>query len=224
MRMSPGSNSPASSCSVSSTTAAGTISHTTRGFCSFFTRSRSEVAGIAPSTATCLTESALRANATHCWPALKSRRTILPPILPSPIIPSCIDIAPVCSRDFLLYLRERIAFQVAGVAVKFADALGQFLGCHGVLVVHPTEGFFVQVQAFILACFRVNRIEATNQRAFRFFQLVEKVRTDGEQIAAGQADDLIHISETGAHYLSFVTEFLVVVVDAGDGRNARILV
>src|SRR5215469_8404233 len=128
------------------------------------------------------------------------------------------------SRDFLLYLRERIVFQVVGVAIKLTDALGQFLGCHGVLVVHPTEAFFIQVQAFIFVGFRVNRIEATDYRAFHFFQLFQKVRTDGKQIAAGQADDLIHISETGAHYLGFVTEFLVVVVDAGDGRNPRILV
>src|SRR6266852_133148 len=62
------------------------------------------------------------------------------------------------SRYLLLYLRERIIFQVAGVAVEFAAALGEFFRRHGVLVVHPTKGFFVKVHAFLLARFRVNRI------------------------------------------------------------------
>src|SRR5260221_7045815 len=91
---------PASSFSVASTTAAGTISHTARGDFSFFTRSSSEVAAVAPSRATSFTDSALRAKATHWCPARCSRRTMLAPILPSPIIPSCIDISPVCSCAF----------------------------------------------------------------------------------------------------------------------------
>src|SRR4029077_11469109 len=128
------------------------------------------------------------------------------------------------SRNFLLYFPERIIFQVASIAVEFADTLGQFLGCHGVLVEPPAKGSFVQVQAFILTRFRVNRINTTAQRAFHLPQLVEKVRTDGERIAAGQTDDLIYVSETGTHYLGFVTKFLVVVVDASDGRNPWILV
>src|SRR5580700_4012116 len=98
--MSPGSSCPASSFSVASTTAAGTISHTARGLCSFFTRSSSEVAAVAPSRATCLTDSALRSKATHWCPARCSRRTMLAPILPSPTIPSCIDISPVCFYAF----------------------------------------------------------------------------------------------------------------------------
>src|SRR5258708_1872241 len=50
---------------VASTTAAGPISHTARGVASFFTRSSSEVAAVAPSRAICFTDSALRSKATH---------------------------------------------------------------------------------------------------------------------------------------------------------------
>jgi len=50
---------------------------------SFFTRSSSEVAAVAPSRATSFTDSALRSKATHWCPARCSRRTMLAPILPS---------------------------------------------------------------------------------------------------------------------------------------------
>src|SRR6266513_5347049 len=85
---------PTRSCSVASTTAAGTMSQTARGLWSFLTKSSSEVEPVAPSPANCLTESALRSYTTHLWPFFCRRRTILAPILPSPTIPSCIVRAP----------------------------------------------------------------------------------------------------------------------------------
>jgi hypothetical protein len=112
MRMSPESSFPVSSSSVASTTAAGTMSHMARGFLSFFTRSSSETAAVAPSPATCFTDSALRSNATHWCPVFCSRRTIFAPILPSPIIPSCIALAPRPSR-------------FSGSAFRFTPALAR---------------------------------------------------------------------------------------------------
>src|SRR6266702_5080160 len=109
---------PTKSCSVASTTAAGTMSQIARGFLSFLTKSLREFAPAAPSLASCFTESALRSYTTHLCPFFCRRRTMLAPILPSPIMPSCIVSAPLCShvvdsllcalRDCLLHgLRQR---------------------------------------------------------------------------------------------------------------------
>src|ERR1700688_2615968 len=94
MTTSPASSFPVSCPSVASTTAAGTMSHMARGFLSFVTRSSSDTDAVAPSASTAFTDSALRSNATHWCPVFCSRRTIFAPILPSPIIPSCIALAP----------------------------------------------------------------------------------------------------------------------------------
>jgi len=73
-----------------STTAAGTISHTDLGFSSFFTKSASEEAPTAFSWVSSCTAFGDMSKTTHWWPPWRSRRTMLAPIRPSPIIPSCI--------------------------------------------------------------------------------------------------------------------------------------
>ena len=73
-----------------STTAAGTISQIARGFASFFTKSASEEAPVAFSFASSATAFGDMSKTTHSWPPLISRRTMLAPIRPRPIIPSCI--------------------------------------------------------------------------------------------------------------------------------------
>ena len=55
MTMSPTSSLLVSSCSVASTTAAGTISQMARGLLSFLTKSSSDVEPVAPSPASCFT-------------------------------------------------------------------------------------------------------------------------------------------------------------------------
>ena len=94
------------------------------------------------------------------------------------------------SRNFLLYFRERIIFQVASIAVEFADTLGKFLGCHGVLVEQPAKGSFVQVQAFILTRFRVIGSTTASERFANWSEGPTMVST-----AAGQTDGLIHVSK-----------------------------
>ena len=74
---------------VLSTTAAGTISQTARGFSSFLTRSASEADPTACSAASSLTAFGDMSKTTHSWPPLRSRRTMLAPIRPRPTIPSC---------------------------------------------------------------------------------------------------------------------------------------
>ncbi len=75
---------------VLSTAAAGTINHTAHGFSRFFTSSASEDVPTAFSAANCLTTFGDLSKTTHWWPPWSSRRTMLAPIRPSPIIPSSI--------------------------------------------------------------------------------------------------------------------------------------
>src|SRR5208282_4096234 len=130
----------------------------------------------------------------------------------------------VPSSDFFGNLRERVVLQVPGVAVEFTNALGQLFRRHRVFVVHPAEGLFVQVQTLFLRRRRFGWIELPIDAAVGFLQLVQKLRTNGEQIATREPDNLICIPETCSHHLGLVTIFLVVVVDARDGGDSRILV
>ena len=74
---------------VLSTTAAGTISQIARGLASFLTRSASEAAPTALPLAKSFTAFGNWSKTTHRWPFLISRRTMLEPIRPRPIMPSC---------------------------------------------------------------------------------------------------------------------------------------
>src|SRR5208283_3458904 len=76
---------------VSSTTAAGTINHTARGFCSLLAKSCSEELPTAFSFANSSTLFGNTSKTTQLCPAFIRRRTMLAPILPRPTIPSCID-------------------------------------------------------------------------------------------------------------------------------------
>src|SRR5262245_21750207 len=92
MRMSPDSRWGKSSAMVASTTAAGTINQTARGLSSFFMKSRTEEAPTAFSLTSASTAWGVRSKTTHWWPARRSRRTMLAPIRPRPIMPSCIKV------------------------------------------------------------------------------------------------------------------------------------
>src|SRR5271157_5372843 len=76
---------------VLSTTAAGIINQTARGFWSLLTKSCMEEAPTALSLTNSSTAFGDISKTTQLWPALISRRTMLAPILPRPTIPSCID-------------------------------------------------------------------------------------------------------------------------------------
>src|SRR5262245_53080332 len=54
-----------------------------------------------------------------------------------------------------------------------------------------------------------------------YSHVLQEVGADCEQVAAGQADDLIHLSEAGSHHLGPVVELLEVVVDTRDRGDAR---
>src|SRR5262249_11243277 len=77
---------------VASTTAAGTINQTARGLSSCFTRCWSEEAPTTFSLTSASTAWGDRSKTTHWWPARRSRRTMMAPIRPRPIMPSCIKV------------------------------------------------------------------------------------------------------------------------------------
>src|SRR6266446_2700047 len=107
--MSSGSRAGRTSAMVLSTTPAGTISQTARGFSSFLTRSTSEAAPTAFSLANSVTAVGDMSKTTHSWPPFSNRRTMLAPIRPRPTIPSCIS--------WLLFKRgSRRFFELAVVA------------------------------------------------------------------------------------------------------------
>ena len=68
--------------------------------------------------------------------------------------------------DFFAHLGESVVFQVAGIAIKLANALGQLLSRHCVLVVHPPERFFIEMQMFVFARLCLCRVELAIESAF----------------------------------------------------------
>src|SRR5258705_13913686 len=98
MRMSPFPRSGRRSAMVVSTAAAGPISHPVRGGSSFFTKAASEEAPTAFSWVSSCTAFRDLSKTTPWWPPLTSRRTMLAPMRPSPIIPSCITASFTASR------------------------------------------------------------------------------------------------------------------------------
>src|ERR1700756_5363553 len=69
---------------------AGSITQAVRGFASLATKSSSAFAPAAPSAARAATAFSSLSKTTVVWPSFIRRRTMLPPIRPKPIIPSCI--------------------------------------------------------------------------------------------------------------------------------------
>ena len=57
-----------------------------------------------------------------------------------------------------------------------------------------------------------------------FCSVVEQIRADRQQIAAGEIDDLLDLAEARAHHLRLVAVLLVVVVDPRHRLHARIVV
>ena len=94
MIVSPSSNMPSSLSTVSSVgLPAGTMIHTARGGVSLETRSSSESDPLAPCSSAAFTASALKSKATtSISESRRTRWTILPPILPSPMKPICMSL------------------------------------------------------------------------------------------------------------------------------------
>src|SRR5437667_3316508 len=72
---------------------AGTMIQTARGWFSLASRSSSDSAPMAPSPTSVFTLSALTSQTTHSCPPPINRRTMLAPMRPRPIIPSCMALS-----------------------------------------------------------------------------------------------------------------------------------
>jgi hypothetical protein len=90
MTVSSASSSGTSRSSVGSTTAAGTMTQIERGGLRRATKSSIASAPAAPSLSSVAIASALTSWTTHSCPARIRRRTMLAPMRPSPIMPTCI--------------------------------------------------------------------------------------------------------------------------------------
>src|SRR6267143_1078761 len=123
--MSPASSDGRRSAIVLSTTAAGNISQTARGFSSFLTRSTSEEDPVAFSLAISLTASGDMSKTTQSWPPLSRRRTMLAPIRPTAIIPSCIwDL--LCRKAYGGALADQKVAEL--ISAQIADAFDCHVG------------------------------------------------------------------------------------------------
>ena len=93
IRMSPFCRCAATVFTTPSTTGTGSMIQTARGGLSRAMNSSTEDVPWAPAAVTAATASALASNTTHSWPCCISRRTMLAPIRPRPIIPSCMALS-----------------------------------------------------------------------------------------------------------------------------------
>src|SRR4030095_5382356 len=85
----------------------------------------------------------------------------------------------VASRRHLLFdFRPRELLELPGVGVEFADALAQFVAGHGVLVVHPAEGFLVQMDFFLIRRAGGLDAQASLDLALGFLHLLEQIGAD----------------------------------------------
>ncbi len=75
----------------------------------------------------------------------------------------------------------------------------------------------------IVELLRVGGVELARERAFGGGELFEELGSDGEEVAAGEFFDLAGVAEARAHDDGLVAEFLVVVVDRGDGLDAGVV-
>src|SRR3954447_18242927 len=89
---------------------------------------------------------------------------------------------------------------------------------------HPAECFFVERDSFFCGSIRFRRVKGPVQFSLALGKFLEKLRTDCQQIASSEPDDLIRVSEACTHHLSLVTIPLVVVVNARDRSHTGILV
>src|SRR5882762_8844692 len=96
MTMSPRSRSSPSRATVRSVMSpAGSMTHTARGFPSGSTRLLRSTLALFPSLTRAAIAAGFWSNTTHWCPPRARRRTMLPPMRPSPTMPSCISLLPM---------------------------------------------------------------------------------------------------------------------------------
>ena len=114
-------------------------------------------------------------------------------------------------------------FELNDIRRKLPNAISELVGSHGVLVEHPAEGLFVEIDFFDVVTRRLSGIQLASERCGGVLEILEKIGADREQVATSEFGDLADVPEAGAHHLRLVAELFVVVVDLFDGLDTGIL-
>lgn len=115
-------------------------------------------------------------------------------------------------------------FEFDDIGGELADAFGGFFSGHGVFVDFEAEGFFVIGPLGDVHGGGGGGVEFADERFGAGLEFGEEGRGDGEEVAAGEFGDFADVAEAGSHDFGGVAEFLVVVVDGGDGDDAWVFV
>ena len=115
-------------------------------------------------------------------------------------------------------------FEFDDIGGELADAFGGFFGGHGVFVEIEAEGFFVIGPLSDVHGGGGGWVEFPGERFGAGVEFSEECGGDGEEVAACEFGDFADVAEAGAHDFGGVAEFLVVVVDGGDGDDAWVFV
>lgn len=122
-------------------------------------------------------------------------------------------------KPYLYQALQPTTPRVSPDPAQLADALGEFLGGHGIFVGEPAELAFVECQAWLAS---LARGELARQGALVIAELLQQLRADGQAVAAGQLLDLADVAEAGAHDHGVVAVGLVVIVNTRDRLHARV--
>src|SRR5947209_12071066 len=192
MMMSPACMTSASPSTVDSVASpAGTMIHTARGAFSLLTKSCKDALPVAPSFPNACTTSAERSLTTHSWPLRMSRRTMLPPIRPSPTIPNCIFL-----MSFLKSVADRQIQSTEALhevtrdvdAQRAALAFAQYLKVPACLrILHHAKGVLLSGNLHVLRMIGRNLQEHARVRTalVRLSRGVQEARTRSEERRVG---------------------------------------
>ena len=104
-----------------------------------------------------------------------------------------------------------------------ADTFGGLLRGHGVFVMVPAEILFAPDLGGFAFRLGGSFIERLGYAGGVFGELLEEVRSDGQEVATAEGLDLAAITEGGAHDFSLDAVTLVIGEDAADGLDAGIV-
>jgi hypothetical protein len=125
----------------------------------------------------------------------------------------------------LLDLLAEDVLEGDGVGSELADALGELVDGHGVLVeVEAEEGLVLEVALLLdVELGDVLSLELLRNLVGAVVKLLEEVGGDGEVVAASELGDLADVAERGAHDDGLVVVLLVVVEDLNDGLDTGVV-
>ncbi|KAH3664294.1 hypothetical protein OGAPHI_004646 [Ogataea philodendri] len=125
----------------------------------------------------------------------------------------------------MLYLGLQQVEQSNTVGRELSNTIRKLLGGHCVLVEQESEGrLVIDVGDLLFLGGAGGRgIQNLWNRLLRIDQLLQKLWSDGQEVATGESSDLTNISERSTHDNGLVSVLLVVVEDLGHGLDTWVL-